>query len=632
MKRVLFLNDVGFQYGAGIAMARQMQSFLLLGHEVMLLCWQQGPAEAQSFLARRDWPGAWLGVKELKTPRPPVPGSEEAIINSILAAAAPGYPDLVVVHNIHFCGWPLEVIPALRRLGCKVVVYLHDLYFATGRCAYSGACQRYLARCDEQCPTPHEYPQLAPPLIGPAYDLRRQIFTGPEAIPLVANSEWTRDFFLSAYHGECEIEAIHFALDEELFSPGDKAAARRDLGIPPDALVVLTGAVNLDDERKGGRILQQAVRDLAGEAHFVIFGRNSSIIAGAQTFDLLRDPAQMVQLFRAADVFLGASLEEAFGQTFMEASACGVPIVAFESGGVPEIARDGENATLVPPGDTAGLVAAVRAFLVDEPKRRRYGEAGRRIVDHEFTLMAQASRWQTYLGKLFGAKPAPVHPVHPPEIVHIARPLGIGGQMLPSWRANPGFINSEHEGIYRCTEHLPGWQMEGDSYKLYEMGWFCGEVILEIGMWGGRSAVCELLGALGNPERKARPRFYGIDIDPSAITRTRGTLREFELEKYTKLFHGDLQKFVGQHDIVPTMVFVDGDHRYEGVKRDLHTLTQFIRPGVPLLLHDYANPDNDPEAGSGELGVRKAADEWEAAGHSRFVGQFGCSGLFVLNG
>ena len=40
-----------------------------------------------------------------------------------------------------------------------------------------------------------------------------------------------------------------------------------------------------------------------------------------------------------------------------------------------------------------------------------------------------------------------------------------------------------------------------------------------------------------------------------------------------------------QLDIRPTMVFVDGDHRYEGIKKDLDTLSAFLEPGVPVLCH-----------------------------------------------
>ena len=73
------------------------------------------------------------------------------------------------------------------------------------------------------------------------------------------------------------------------------------------------------------------------------------------------------------------------------------------------------------------------------------------------------------------------------------------------------------------------------------------------------------------------------------------------------------------------MVFLDGDHTYTGVVADLQTLSGYLRAGTPVLVHDFLNPDND----TGKLGVKKACQEWEAAGHGRFMGCFGCCALYV---
>ena len=83
-----------------------------------------------------------------------------------------------------------------------------------------------------------------------------------------------------------------------------------------------------------------------------------------------------------------------------------------------------------------------------------------------------------------------------------------------------------------------------------------------------------------------------------------------------------------QYSISPTMVFVDGDHRYAGIKSDLALLARYVRPGVPVLCHDYLNPDN----GKPELGVRQAVDEWVQDGYARWMGGFGCSGLLDATG
>ena len=195
----------------------------------------------------------------------------------------------------------------------------------------------------------------------------------------------------------------------------------------------------------------------------------------------------------------------------------------------------------------------------------------------------------------------------------------------PSWSANPGYLNDGHRRVFEETKDIPGWQMEADSYKLYEMAYFAGDVILELGVYGGRSAVVELKGALSNPARTRKPQLFALDLDPGAIQRSHDSLAAFGVAEHALLYRGAITDFVEEFSIQPTMVFVDADHRYEGVKQDLDVLSRLLSPGVPVLCHDYSNPEND----TGEYGVRRAATEWEESGHAEFRGTFGCAALFV---
>lgn len=193
------------------------------------------------------------------------------------------------------------------------------------------------------------------------------------------------------------------------------------------------------------------------------------------------------------------------------------------------------------------------------------------------------------------------------------------------WTATQEFVGSEHQTIFDQTKDIPGWQAPGDSYKLYEMAFRAGDVILEIGTYGGRSAIVELRGALANSDRTNKPQFFGLDVDVHGIWRTYSSLEQAGLADYALLYHGGLEQFVQEFSIQPTMVFVDGDHRYEGVKRDLEILARLLAPGIPVLCHDYSNPEND----TGELGVRQAVNEFVQAGYAELIGTFGCSAFFI---
>jgi glycosyltransferase involved in cell wall biosynthesis len=79
------------------------------------------------------------------------------------------------------------------------------------------------------------------------------------------------------------------------------------------------------------------------------------------------------------------SLREGLPLSLLEAAACGRPIVATDVPGCREIARDGVNALLMPPNDTAALADAIDRLAGDAELRRCFGAAGRRIVEGEFS-------------------------------------------------------------------------------------------------------------------------------------------------------------------------------------------------------------------------------------------------------
>lgn len=207
----------------------------------------------------------------------------------------------------------------------------------------------------------------------------------------------------------------------------------------------------------------------------------------------------------------------------------------------------------------------------------------------------------------------------------LSYPDRLDRSIRPSWSANPGYVNEGHRRVFDETKDIPGWQLEADSYKLYEMAYFAGDVILELGVYGGRSVVVELKGALSNPDRTRKPQLFGLDTEATAIKRSYEALKAFGVAEHALLYQGDIQGFVSEFSVGPTMVFVDADHRYEGVKRDLEGLSRLLAPGVPVFCHDYANRE-DP---AGEIGVRRAATEWEESDHASFSGAFGAGALFV---
>lgn len=88
----------------------------------------------------------------------------------------------------------------------------------------------------------------------------------------------------------------------------------------------------------------------------------------------------LLNLYAQADVFVMPSLVEAFGVAFLEAMACGIPVIGTRVGGIPELIEHGHNGLLVSPGDAGELAQSLLQVLMDDTLRERLVEAGLETV------------------------------------------------------------------------------------------------------------------------------------------------------------------------------------------------------------------------------------------------------------
>ncbi|MGZ5287993.1 MAG: glycosyltransferase family 4 protein [Actinomycetota bacterium] len=143
----------------------------------------------------------------------------------------------------------------------------------------------------------------------------------------------------------------------------------------------------------GGGPYEDRLRDLAGEAP-----EGSVIFAGQVSEE------ELPRHYAVGDVFampcrtrLGGLEVEGWGNVFIEAAACGRPVVVGDSGGAREALVDGETGMLVDGADVASVADAVAALLGDPALARRMGEAGRARVERSHTWPAIAERLVLWL-------------------------------------------------------------------------------------------------------------------------------------------------------------------------------------------------------------------------------------------
>jgi len=109
-------------------------------------------------------------------------------------------------------------------------------------------------------------------------------------------------------------------------------------------------------------------------------------------------------MYAAMDIFALTSLAEPCGRVLFEAMACGKPVVATNSGGTPEIMRDGITGFLVPPKKPRELAEKLLALIQNAPLRKNMGDAGQKWITENFTIEHNTSQIQQEYEELLPKK------------------------------------------------------------------------------------------------------------------------------------------------------------------------------------------------------------------------------------
>jgi N-acetyl-alpha-D-glucosaminyl L-malate synthase BshA len=106
------------------------------------------------------------------------------------------------------------------------------------------------------------------------------------------------------------------------------------------------------------------------------------------------------ELLPLADLMLMPSEMESFGLAALEAMACGVPTIATDVGGVPELIDDGRNGLLFGVGDVDSMAVAAIALLRDETRLRQMSEAGRKTAQDHFCASRVIPLYEEYYDRV----------------------------------------------------------------------------------------------------------------------------------------------------------------------------------------------------------------------------------------
>jgi glycosyltransferase involved in cell wall biosynthesis len=303
---------------------------------------------------------------------------------------------IIQLYNTHGGYFSLRMLPWLSRRA-PIVWRLSDMWPMTGHCAYAGPCTRWMTGCGN-CPDLATYPPINVDLTAWLWRQKRRIYNQCD-LTIVAPSSWTESLARqSPLLSGVEVRRIPNGIDTDVFKPRSREMARSLLDLDPTAKAILFVAQELDDNpRKGGAYLMEALRRLAASAKIevLLVGIGGESWEKAVPFPVRRlgyvtDDRLMSAIYNSADLIVAPSVVENLPNTVLEAMACGVPAVAFDTGGMADAVRHMETGYLVPFGDVEALAVGIGTLLKDDDLRLRLGRASVGLVRTMFSKQTQA--------------------------------------------------------------------------------------------------------------------------------------------------------------------------------------------------------------------------------------------------
>jgi glycosyltransferase involved in cell wall biosynthesis len=206
-------------------------------------------------------------------------------------------------------------------------------------------------------------------------------------------------------------------IDAEMFLPANleqMEVARTSFRLPKGAFIVV-GVGRLAEVKNPQVFLEAAATflKLHPQAVFVFAGTGPleaglREVAGSlgvtDSVYFLGHVSDRVELYRALDVLLITSDSEGTPMTLLEAMSCGLPVISSSVGGIPEVAKHGSNALLVPARDVQGFVSALDRVLGEEGLARKLGDNARTTIMERYEIRGLVRQIEALYEEVLGER------------------------------------------------------------------------------------------------------------------------------------------------------------------------------------------------------------------------------------
>lgn len=287
-----------------------------------------------------------------------------------------------IIH-LHWVAGFVDYPSFFRHCNKPIVWTLHDLNPFTGGFHYEGD---YLNNKEE-------YAQLDNKIRNTKYKSLKNTHN----LQVISPSSWMQEVAQKKnFFNRFQQSHIPNGINLNVYKPLDKAKARKKLGLPDNKRVLIFLAENINNKRKGFELLSKALKHVAPEGNLILLvgnHHNISLDFPHHKLNYIDNDHRIAETYACADACIVPSLEDNLPNTMLESLACGIPVVAFDTGGIPDMVVPYETGLLASEKNHKMLGEKINEILHDPQLRATLGQNARKKALTEFSIDLQTKSY-----------------------------------------------------------------------------------------------------------------------------------------------------------------------------------------------------------------------------------------------
>lgn len=248
-------------------------------------------------------------------------------------------PDVLFIHNMHGYYLDMEMfLSYVKESNIPTIFVLHDCWLFTGHCAYFdvSGCNKWKTHC-KHCPSLKEYPRSI--LIDRSkhnFDWKVNCFKGLKNVTFVGPCKWIVDLFKESHLKDYPVRVINNGIETSVFKHVE-SDFRKKHNLEGKKLIL--GIAYEWEERKGLKDLLELEKALGENERLIIIGKLKDKVSFSDKviyIERTNDTKELAEIYSSCDVMFNPTYEDNYPTTILEALACHLPVITYDTGGCGE--------------------------------------------------------------------------------------------------------------------------------------------------------------------------------------------------------------------------------------------------------------------------------------------------------